>query len=209
MRLRRPPRLKAPGPRGAASGCGPGSRSLSPSAPSPSPARWRVSATSWCAPRSSTSRSPRCVTRRSPTPCCSAASSATGPPVIPIMLGTLDTGPNTGSLVYSDGRWFPSSPALSPRQLPSKLKEQVLVGFDAQQLVNSKRRLRARRRGPDPAGEQQQHGKDRLLRDIQPRRSHKDAADPSRRADPRRAHNHLRRRSARAVGGRPRPSAAA
>ena len=58
--------------------------------------------------------------------------------VIPIMLGTLDTGPNTGSLVYSDGRWFPSSPALSPRQLPSKLKEQVLVGFDAQQLVNRK-----------------------------------------------------------------------
>jgi len=58
--------------------------------------------------------------------------------VIPIMLGTLDTGPNTGSLVYSDGRWFPSSPALSPRQLPSKLKAQVLVGFASEQLINSK-----------------------------------------------------------------------
>ena len=56
---------------------------------------------------------------------------------IPSLMGTLDTGPNTGSLVYSSGRWFPSSPALSPRQLPTKLKAQVLVGFASEQLIDA------------------------------------------------------------------------
>ena len=54
------------------------------------------------------------------------------------MITTLDSGPNTGSLVYTTGSWFPSSAALSPQQLPQGLVTLVLGGSPEQQLIASK-----------------------------------------------------------------------
>jgi signal transduction histidine kinase len=54
------------------------------------------------------------------------------------MITTLDSGPNTGSLVYTTGSWFPSSAALSPQQLPQGLVTLVLGGSSEQQLIASK-----------------------------------------------------------------------
>jgi two-component system, OmpR family, sensor histidine kinase MtrB len=51
------------------------------------------------------------------------------------LISTLDSGPNTGSLVYTTGSWFPSSAALSPEQLPESLVTRVLLGRPAQQLI--------------------------------------------------------------------------
>ena len=56
------------------------------------------------------------------------------------LISTLDSGPNTSSLVFSTGRWYRSSATLSPSQLPQKLKNSVLAsdGVPAQQLVAPK-----------------------------------------------------------------------
>jgi two-component system sensor histidine kinase MtrB len=55
---------------------------------------------------------------------------------IPLLLSTLDSGPNTGSLVYSLGKWYRSSSTLSPSQLPKLLTARVLLGgAPSQQLV--------------------------------------------------------------------------
>jgi signal transduction histidine kinase len=58
---------------------------------------------------------------------------------IPSLITTLDSGPNTGSLVYSIGHWYPSSATLSPRQLPPALEASVLAGSPVQQLIVSNR----------------------------------------------------------------------
>lgn len=58
---------------------------------------------------------------------------------IPLLLSTLDSGPNTGSLVYSANSWYPSSATLSPSQLPTLLKNRVLLGeAPSQQLITVK-----------------------------------------------------------------------
>jgi len=54
---------------------------------------------------------------------------------IPALITTLDSGPNTGSLIYSMNSWYPSSLTLSPRQLPSALRARVLAGLPARQVV--------------------------------------------------------------------------
>ena len=54
---------------------------------------------------------------------------------IPALITTLDSGPNTGSLVYSMNSWYPSSLTLSPRRLPSALRVRVLAGSPARQVV--------------------------------------------------------------------------
>jgi len=58
---------------------------------------------------------------------------------IGILMTTLDSGPNTGSLIYSTaggkGRWFPSSPTLLPDRLPRALRARVLTGSPAEQVV--------------------------------------------------------------------------
>ena len=56
---------------------------------------------------------------------------------IPQLLTTLDTGPNTGSLVYKGGAWYPSAPTLSPDGLPTSLRTLVLDGTAASQTVGS------------------------------------------------------------------------
>jgi two-component system, OmpR family, sensor histidine kinase MtrB len=62
-------------------------------------------------------------------------------PYIRELITTLDSGPNTGSLIYStsDGKdqWYPSSPTLSPNQLPQDLKQRVLKGTPSQQVVGT------------------------------------------------------------------------
>jgi len=58
---------------------------------------------------------------------------------IPLLLSTLDSGPNTDSLVYSSGKWYGSSATLSPSQPPSLLTKRVLLGgAPSQQLVTVK-----------------------------------------------------------------------
>jgi signal transduction histidine kinase len=58
---------------------------------------------------------------------------------IPGLITTLDSGPNTGSLIYSAGHWYPSLPTLSPRQLPKALQDSVLVaGSPSQQIIKLK-----------------------------------------------------------------------
>ena len=55
---------------------------------------------------------------------------------IPLLLTTLDSGPNTESLVFSADRWYRSSGTLSPSLLPKLLKARVLLGgAPSQQLV--------------------------------------------------------------------------
>ena len=54
---------------------------------------------------------------------------------IPLMITTLDSGPDTGSLVYSDGHWYPSAATLSPSELPKALRTSVLAGSPSQQLI--------------------------------------------------------------------------
>jgi len=54
---------------------------------------------------------------------------------IPALITTLDSGPNTGSLIYSTNHWYPSAATLSPRQLPVSLRARVLGGTPAQQLI--------------------------------------------------------------------------
>jgi len=54
------------------------------------------------------------------------------------LISTLDSGPNTASLVYSGGRWYRSSATLSPSQLPQELKNRVLGGTPSQQLIAPK-----------------------------------------------------------------------
>lgn len=56
---------------------------------------------------------------------------------IPSLITTLDSGPNTGSLVYSVGHWYPSSATLSPHELPTALEESALAGSPVQQLTVS------------------------------------------------------------------------
>jgi signal transduction histidine kinase len=56
---------------------------------------------------------------------------------IPALITTLDSGPNTGSLIYSTNLWYPSSATLSPRQLPLALRARVLAGSPAQQLIGT------------------------------------------------------------------------
>ena len=55
------------------------------------------------------------------------------------LITTLDSGPNTASLIYSTSdskpRWYPSSATLSPKQLPVALRAQVLAGKPSQQVV--------------------------------------------------------------------------
>lgn len=52
------------------------------------------------------------------------------------LITTLDTGPNTGSLVFEGGQWYPSSPTLDPRNLPPSLVRLVFAGTPAQQATN-------------------------------------------------------------------------
>ena len=58
---------------------------------------------------------------------------------IRIVITTLDSGPNTASLIYSsaDGkpRWYPSSATLQPAQLPVELRQRVLAGTPSQQVI--------------------------------------------------------------------------
>ncbi|MGO9582267.1 MAG: ATP-binding protein [Acidimicrobiales bacterium] len=54
---------------------------------------------------------------------------------IPQVVQNLDAGPNTGSLVYSAGFWYPSAPTLSPHQLPTALTARVLGNSPSQQLI--------------------------------------------------------------------------
>jgi two-component system sensor histidine kinase MtrB len=56
---------------------------------------------------------------------------------IPALITTLDSGPNTDSLIYSTKHWYPSSATLSPRQLPQALKVHVLAGSPAWQVIGS------------------------------------------------------------------------
>ena len=56
---------------------------------------------------------------------------------IPALITTLDSGPDTDSLIYSSEHWYPSSAALSPRQLPLALRTHVLAGTAAWQVVGS------------------------------------------------------------------------
>jgi len=56
---------------------------------------------------------------------------------IPALITTLDSGPDTDSLIYSSEHWYPSSATLSPRQLPLALRTHVLAGTAAWQVVGS------------------------------------------------------------------------
>ena len=56
---------------------------------------------------------------------------------IPALITTLDSGPDTASLIYSSEHWYPSSATLSPRQLPLALRTHVLAGTAAWQVVGS------------------------------------------------------------------------
>jgi signal transduction histidine kinase len=56
---------------------------------------------------------------------------------IPGLMTTLDSGPNTDSLIYSTNRWYPSSATTSPSELPKALEATVLGGSPAQQLINA------------------------------------------------------------------------
>ena len=56
---------------------------------------------------------------------------------IPALITTLDSGPNTDSLIYSSRHWYPSAATLSPTQLPLALRGRVLAGTSAWQLVAS------------------------------------------------------------------------
>ncbi len=53
------------------------------------------------------------------------------------LIPTLVAGPNTGSLIYSHGQWYPSSPFLSSNQLPVELVSSVFQGVPSEQIVNS------------------------------------------------------------------------
>ena len=57
---------------------------------------------------------------------------------VPTLISTLDSGPNTGFLLYTSSQWYPSSPSLSPTQLPAALRTRVLAGTPAQQLIAPK-----------------------------------------------------------------------
>jgi len=48
---------------------------------------------------------------------------------IPALITTLDSGPNTDSLIYSTKQLVPSSATLSPRQLPRRSRYHVLGGL--------------------------------------------------------------------------------
>jgi len=56
---------------------------------------------------------------------------------IPALITTLDSGPNTDSLIYSSRHWYPSAATLSPAQVPVALRGQVLTGTPAWQVVSS------------------------------------------------------------------------
>ncbi len=56
---------------------------------------------------------------------------------IPALITTLDSGPDTDSLIYSSEHWYPSSATLSPRQLPLALRTHVLAGTAAWQVIGS------------------------------------------------------------------------
>ncbi len=55
------------------------------------------------------------------------------------LITTLDSGPNTSSLIYSraggKANWYPSSPTLLPSYLPSTLRARVLAGSYSYQIV--------------------------------------------------------------------------
>jgi len=59
---------------------------------------------------------------------------------IPVLITTLDSGPNTGSLIYSTSNgtksWYPSSATLSPTELPGAFETRVLTGSASQQTVS-------------------------------------------------------------------------
>ncbi len=57
---------------------------------------------------------------------------------IPALITTLDSGPNTASLIYSTGLWYPSAATLSPRQLPVALRARVIAGSPAWQLIRNR-----------------------------------------------------------------------
>ncbi|HLN04718.1 MAG TPA: HAMP domain-containing sensor histidine kinase [Acidimicrobiales bacterium] len=53
------------------------------------------------------------------------------------LITTLASGPNTASFIYSKddgGRWYPSSPTLGYKQLPSTLRSEVLAGSTVQEI---------------------------------------------------------------------------
>ncbi len=56
---------------------------------------------------------------------------------IPALITTLDSGPNTDSLIYSSQHWYPSAATLSPTQLPLALRGRVLTGTSAWQVIAS------------------------------------------------------------------------
>ena len=58
---------------------------------------------------------------------------------IPALITTLDSGPNTSTLIYSTRQWYPSAATLSPRQLPLALRARVLAGSPAWQVIGSSR----------------------------------------------------------------------
>jgi two-component system sensor histidine kinase MtrB len=57
------------------------------------------------------------------------------PPNYPKLLVSLDTGPNTGSLLYRRHEWYPSVLTLSPKEIPRRLLSDVLDGTAASQTV--------------------------------------------------------------------------
>ncbi len=56
---------------------------------------------------------------------------------IPALITTLDSGPNTDSLIYSTSHWYPSAATVSPRQMPTAFRARVLAGSPAWQLIGS------------------------------------------------------------------------
>ncbi len=56
---------------------------------------------------------------------------------IPALITTLDSGPNTDSLIFSTGHWYPSAATVSPREMPTAFRERVLAGSPAWQLIGS------------------------------------------------------------------------
>jgi len=103
---------------------------------------------------------------------------------IPALITTLDSGPNTGSLIYSMNSWYPSSLTLSPRQLPSALRARVLAGLPARQVVRLAGSEQLVVGVPSPR-ELLPHRQCRLLRDLRPVRPGTDLAHTSGRADDR------------------------
>jgi signal transduction histidine kinase len=53
------------------------------------------------------------------------------------VLATLDSGPSTNSLLFTDGEWWTSAASLTQRSLPQLLRTRVLAGSPAEQLISS------------------------------------------------------------------------